>query len=39
MTEAAALALVARYQAEGMRRKDACRRAVTDAGYHALNFS
>ena len=35
MTEDAALELVAKYQAEGMRRKDACRRAAQESGYAA----
>ena len=35
MTEDAALALVERYRAEGMRRKDACRRAALESGYAA----
>ena len=35
MSEDAALALVEKYQAEGMRRKDACRRAAQESGYAA----
>lgn len=35
MTEDEALALVAKYEAGGMRRKDACRRAAQESGYAA----
>ena len=35
MTEDEALALVAEYEAGGMRRKDACRRAAQESGYAA----